>query len=83
MKNADAVVRGVRSSAEMETELPWASFNKLLNPAFEVVYLPSNAELRDVSSSMVRQLAAFGGDISPFVPECNAEMIKNYLTRGT
>lgn len=81
MKQADAVVRGVRSAAEMETELPWASFNKLLYEGFEVVYLPSSPELRDVSSSMVRQLAAFGGDITPFVPECNAEMIKNYLTR--
>lgn len=81
MKGADAVVRGVRSSAEMETELPWASFNKLLYPEFEVVYLPSSPELRDVSSSMVRQLAAFGGDITPFVPACSAEMIKNYLAR--
>jgi len=83
LKGADAVVRGVRSSMEMENELPWASFNKLLCPEFEVVYLPSGPELRDVSSSMVRQLAAFGGDITPFVPECSAEMIKNYLARRT
>jgi len=81
MKGADAVVRGVRSAAEMETELPWSTFNKLLCPELEVVYLPSDPALRDVSSSMVRQLAAFGGDITPFVPECNAELIKNYLTR--
>ena len=81
MKQANAVVRGVRSAAEMETELPWASFNKLLYEGFEVVYLPSSPELRDVSSSMVRQLAAFGGDITPFVPVCNAEVIKNYLAR--
>ena len=46
-----------------------------------MVYLPSSPELRDVSSSMVRQLAAFGGDITPFVPVCNAELIKNYLAR--
>lgn len=83
LKQADAVVRGVRSAAEMETELPWASFNKLLYEGFEVVYLPSKPKLRDVSSSMVRQLAAFGGDVTPFVPDCNAEIIKNYLTRRT
>ena len=46
---------------------------------FEVVYLPARPELRDVSSSMVRQLAAFGGDITPFVPECNAEIIRKGL----
>ena len=80
IKQADAVVRGVRSAAEMETELPWAAFNRVRYPAFEAVYLPARPELRDVSSSMVRQLAAFGGDIAPFVPECNVELIKNYLT---
>lgn len=80
---ANAVVRGVRSESEMETELPWAAFNRVLYPAFEVVYLPARPELRDVSSSMVRQLAAFGGDITPFVPACNAEIIKTYITRRT
>ena len=39
IKQADAVVRGVRSAAEMETELPWAAFNRVLYPAFEAVYL--------------------------------------------
>lgn len=80
---ASAVVRGARSSAEMEVELPWAAFNRVLNPDFEAVYLPARPELRDVSSSMVRQLAAFGGDITPFVPACNAEIIKTYLARRT
>lgn len=79
LKSADAVVRGVRSPAEMENELPWASFNRMLYDRFEAVYLPARPELRDVSSSMVRQLAAFGGDISPFVPERCADMIKNYM----
>lgn len=83
MRKADAVVRGVRSATEMETELPWAGFNRILYEGFEVVYLPARPELRDVSSSMVRQLAAFGGDVTPFVPECDAEIIKNYLTNRT
>lgn len=82
-KDACAVVRGVRSASEMETELPWAGFNRILYEKFEVVYLPARPELRDVSSSMVRQLAAFGGDIAPFVPECNAEIIKNYMAHRT
>ena len=79
MKQADAVVRGVRSASEMETELPWAAFNRMLYDRFEVVYLPARPELRDVSSSMVRQLAAFGGDIAPFVPECCAETVQNFM----
>ena len=79
MKQADAVVRGVRSASEMETELPWAAFNRMLYERFEAIYLPARPELRDVSSSMVRQLAAFGGDISPFVPDCCADTIKEYM----
>ena len=79
IKEASAVVRGVRSASEMETELPWAGFNRILYEPFEVVYLPARPELRDVSSSMVRQLAAFGGDVTPFVPACSAELIRNYL----
>ena len=47
----------------------------------EVVYLPARPELRDVSSSMVRQLAAFGGDITPFVPERCADLVKNYMAQ--
>lgn len=79
-KGANAVVRGVRSASEMETELPWSSFNRMLYDRFEVVYLPAMPELRDVSSSMVRQLAAFGGDITPFVPESCAGLLHDYLT---
>ena len=79
MKQADAVVRGVRSASEMETELPWSAFNRMLYDRFEAVYLPARPELRDVSSSMVRQLAAFGGDITPFIPECCAETVKQYM----
>lgn len=81
MRQAAAVVRGVRSASEMETELPWAAFNRMLYDAFEVLYLPAQPRLRDVSSSMVRQLAAFGGDITPFVPECCAAAVKDYMAR--
>ena len=81
MTGACAVVRGIRSASEAETELPWSAFNHMLNPAFEAVYLPARPDLRDVSSSMVRQLAAFGGNIQPFVPECGAELIMRYLKR--
>lgn len=78
-QNAAAVVRGVRSGTEMDSELPWSTFNRALYENFEAVYLPARPDLRDVSSSMVRQLAAFGGDITPFVPEKGAELIRNYL----
>lgn len=63
------VVRGVRGAADLETEATMARINHQLNPAQETIFLPASPELVDVSASMVRQLAAFGADISPYVPK--------------
>ncbi len=63
------VVRGVRGAADLEMEATMARINRQLNPAQETIFLPAAPELTDVSASMVRQLAAFGADISPYVPK--------------
>lgn len=63
------VVRGVRGAADLETEATMARINHQLNPDQETIFLPASPELVDVSASMVRQLAAFGADISPYVPK--------------
>lgn len=63
------VVRGVRGAADLESEAMMARINHRLNPAQETIFLPAAPELTDVSASMVRQLAAFGADISPYVPK--------------
>lgn len=63
------VVRGVRGAADLENEATMARINHQLNPAQETIFLPASPELVDVSASMVRQLATFGADISPYVPK--------------
>ena len=63
------VVRGVRGVADLESETVMARINHQLNPALETVFLPASPEMTDISASMVRQLAAFGADLSPYVPE--------------
>ena len=62
------VVRGVRGVADLESETAMARINHQLNPALETLFLPASPELGEISASMVRQLAQFGADISPFVP---------------
>ena len=63
------VVRGVRTVSDLESENVMARVNRQLNPQLETLYLPASAEVCDVSASLVRQLAAFGADISSYVPK--------------
>ena len=63
------VVRGVRNAADLENETAMARINGRLNPALETVLLPARAEYQEISASMVRQLALFGADLTPFVPK--------------
>lgn len=67
-ENIQTVVRGVRGVADLENETMMARINHQLNPALETVFLPASSEMGEISASMVRQLAAFGADLSAFVP---------------
>ena len=68
-KNASVIVKGLRAVSDFEYEFQMALTNKKLNPALETVFLTSSAENMYLSSSIVRQVASFDGDISAFVPE--------------
>ena len=64
-----AVVRGVRGVRDLENETDMARINHRLNPQLETLFLPASPEKGEISSSMVRQLAHFGADISAYVPD--------------
>ena len=64
-----AVVRGVRGMADFESETTMARINRQLNPGLETLLLPADPAKEAVSASAVRQLAAFGADLSAYVPE--------------
>ena len=64
-----AVVRGVRGMRDLESETDMAHINHRLNPDLETLFLPASPEKGEISSSMVRQLAHFGADISAYVPD--------------
>ena len=68
-KNASAIVKGLRAVTDFEYEFQMALANKKLNPEVETVFLTTSAETMYLSSSMVKQIASMGGDISDFVPE--------------
>ena len=65
---ACAIVKGLRAVSDFEYEFQMALTNHKLNPYAETVFLNTAAENMYLSSSMVKQIARFGGDISSFIP---------------
>ena len=80
-KGAMAIVKGLRALSDFEYEFQQALTNKKLNPELETMFLATSAENMFLSSSMVKQVAGFGGDISHFVPPCILDTIKERLCR--
>lgn len=72
---ADVIVRGIRSGSEYEHDLAQTLANRQLNPQLETIFMPANPEHVFLSSSIVKEIAAFGGDISNMVPHCVASAL--------
>ena len=72
---AQAVVRGLRSTADFEYELQMAQLNRRLYPACETLFMMAAPEHACVSSSAVREIAAFGGDMGSLLPASIAQAV--------
>ncbi len=81
-KDAVAIVKGLRAVSDFEYEFQMALANKKLCSEAETVFLTTSAENMYLSSSVVKQIASFGGDISHFVPDCVLDVIKKRLING-
>jgi pantetheine-phosphate adenylyltransferase len=66
---ASVVVRGVRAITDFEYELQLAQTNHVLYPSVDTMFLTAKLEYSYLSSTIVREVARFGGDISKFVPD--------------
>ena len=73
--DADVIVRGVRTPIEYELDQAQAQANRLLNPRLETLYIPADPAHVFLSSSIVKEIASFGGDISEMVPPCVAAVL--------
>jgi pantetheine-phosphate adenylyltransferase len=76
-QNARCVLRGLRAVADFEYEFQLANMNRAIYPEFESIFLTPSEHLSYISSSLVREIAALQGDISPFVPAQVAAALKN------
>ena len=79
--SATTVVRGLRAVTDFEYELQMAQTNHKLAEDIETVFLTTSLEYSYLSSTIVKEVAAFGGDISQFVPEHVEEKIKSKITK--
>ncbi|MBO4927249.1 MAG: pantetheine-phosphate adenylyltransferase [Clostridiales bacterium] len=76
---ASAVVRGLRSESDFRYEAEMNAANTLLLPKYQVVFLPCRADLAFTSSSIIKEVAYYGGDISRMVVPAVEEMVHQKL----
>ncbi|MEN9722415.1 MAG: pantetheine-phosphate adenylyltransferase [Pseudomonadota bacterium] len=66
--HVSAVIRGLRAASDFEYEFMMASMNKRIHPGAETLFMMTSQDLYFVSSSMIKELFRYGGDISSYVP---------------
>ena len=81
-KNATVIVKGLRTVADFEYEFQMALLNKALNPEYETMFMMTNTKYSYISSSMVKELAGFHGDLTGLVPCEIIETIEEKYKQG-
>ncbi|MSU48744.1 MAG: pantetheine-phosphate adenylyltransferase [Opitutus sp.] len=75
-QKADAIIRGLRALSDFEFEFNMALMNRHLEPELETLFVMPNEQFSYTSSSLVKQVAKFGGDVQNFVPPNVARALK-------
>ena len=81
-KDIRIIVKGLRAVSDFEYEMQMALANRKLNPDLETLFMVSNTKYSFLSSSIVREVASLGGDVSSFVPEIVDIALKNKIKGG-
>lgn len=67
-EGATVLIRGLRDGTDFDYEMQMAGMNATMAPQVQTVFLPASPPVRPITATLVRQIAAMGGDISQFVP---------------
>lgn len=76
---AHILVRGLRAISDFDYELQMAQTNRIISPELDTMFLTTSLEYAYLSSTTVKEVASFGGDISAFVPSCVGEKIQQRM----
>ncbi len=81
-RKADAIIRGLRALSDFEFEFNMALMNRHLQPEIETIFVMPNEQFSYTSSSLVKQVAQYGGNVAHFVPpNVAAELKRAYAAR--
>jgi pantetheine-phosphate adenylyltransferase len=80
-RGAGSIVRGLRAISDFETEMQLAHNNRVLAPGVDTVFFMTSVAHGYVSSSLVKEIAAFGGDVSTMVPAAAVAALGNPVER--
>jgi pantetheine-phosphate adenylyltransferase len=73
---ATILIRGLRDGTDFDYEMQMAGMNETMAPKIQTVFLPASPEVRPITATLVRQIAAMRGDVSAFVPPAVAKRLK-------
>jgi pantetheine-phosphate adenylyltransferase len=76
---AQMMVRGLRDGTDLDYEMQMAGMNGTMAPEVRTIFFPASPGVRHITATLVRQIAAMGGDIRPFVPEVVAVALKQRM----
>ena len=74
-------IRGLRDGTDLDYEMQLAGMNGAMAPEVQTVFLPASTGVRPITATLVRQIAAMGGDVSPFVPPAVARRLAAHFAR--
>ena len=81
-EGATILVRGVRDATDFDYEMQMAGMNGTMAPKVQTVFLPPSPAVRPITATLVRQIAAMGGDVSAFVPAQVAARLKKKFVKA-
>ncbi|RST86658.1 pantetheine-phosphate adenylyltransferase [Aquibium carbonis] len=72
---ATIMIRGLRDGTDLDYEMQMAGMNETMAPELQTVFIPASPSVRTITATLVRQIAAMGGEIRPFVPAAVAQAL--------
>lgn len=79
---ASVLFRGVRDATDFDYEMQMAGMNAAMAPELQTVFVPATPAVRPITATLVRQIAAMGGDVSSFVPAPIADRLKSKFAKA-